>query len=122
MSSPDLIAALPVEKILEGLSVKLKAEQTLGLHILVAFEIADTDEVFTVEIRRGVAQFHQQAVENTDVRLTATRSTLLKVLLGQMTLAQGQESGEIGISGNESVLALFMESFEGPELINLTIR
>lgn len=122
MSSPDFFAALPMSKILEGLSVRLRAEQTLDTHIQVAFEITDTGETHAVEIRRGVAQFHENAAPAPDVTLSGKRQTILGLLLGQVDLQQAVASGELRITGNAALLGPFMASFDAPSTINLTVR
>ena len=122
LSSPDLIAALPIGKIIEGLSVRLKARDLLDLSFTVSFEITDLDEICALEIRRGVAQFHEGGAVAADVTLATNRSVLMGLLSGQSSLEQARAAGEIEISGDERALLTFLGALEGPKPIYLTVR
>jgi len=122
MSSPEFFSALPMSNILEGLSVRLKAEQTVDTHVKVAFEVLDSAEIHTVEIRRGVAQFHKDSAFDPDVTLSGNRRAILSLLLGQLGLQQALDSGELKLRGNEAVVQQFMAAFEAPGIIRMTVR
>lgn len=122
MSSPDLIAALPVGRVIEGLSVRLQPDSLLDASFTVAFDITDLDVVHALEVRRGVAQYHNSEDLKADTTLSTTRVTLMKLLLGQMTLQQAEDAGEIDIAGNEEMLTALLTALEGPAPIYLTVR
>jgi hypothetical protein len=62
---------------------RLKAEETLDVHMTFGIRLPDVKEGFGLEIRRGVAQFHGSLPENADVVLEMNRSVLENILLGQ---------------------------------------
>jgi len=55
----------------------------LDVHITFGIRLPDVNEGFGLEIRRGVAQFHDSLPENADVVLEMNRSVLEGILLGQ---------------------------------------
>ena len=82
--APDLLRAFPTAELINGLRFRLQAENTLNVHMTMGFRLPDVDEGFGLEIRRGVAQFHNSLPENADVVLEIDRSTLESLLLRDM--------------------------------------
>ncbi|MDH3739948.1 MAG: hypothetical protein OER92_12190, partial [Alphaproteobacteria bacterium] len=122
LSSPDLMAALPVGRVIAGLSVRLQPQGLLDSSFTVAFDITDLDAVYALEVRRGVAQFHDNDGFAADTRLITTRASIMKLLLGQVSLQQARDAGEIDVAGDEGALTTFLSALEGPAPIYLTIR
>jgi alkyl sulfatase BDS1-like metallo-beta-lactamase superfamily hydrolase len=87
----------------------------------VSFEVTDLGETYALEVRRGVAQFHDDGIR-ADATLAATRSSLMNLLLGQASLEQLRTNGQTETSGDESVLMTFLGAIEGPAPIYLTVR
>jgi len=81
--APDLLRTFPTSELLNGLRFRLKAENTLDVHMTFGIQLPDVDESFGLEIRRGVAQFHESIPENADIVLEMNRSVLEKLLLGE---------------------------------------
>ncbi|MEE9603384.1 MAG: alkyl sulfatase C-terminal domain-containing protein, partial [Thermoguttaceae bacterium] len=81
--APDLLRAFPTSELLNGMRFRLKAEETLDVHMTFGFRLPDVNEGFGLEIRRGIAQFHDSLPDNTDVVLEMNRSVLEGILLGQ---------------------------------------
>lgn len=122
LSSPDLMAALPVGRVIAGLSVRLQPQALLDSSFTVAFDITDLDAVYALEVRRGVAQFHDNDDIAADTTLITTRATMMKLVLGQSSLQQARDAGDIDITGDEGALTTFLDALEGPAPIYLTIR
>jgi len=89
LASPDLLRAFPTSELLNGFRFRLKAEETLDVHMTLGFYQPDLDEGFGLEIRRGVAQFHDALPENADVVLEMNRSVLEAILVGEEMDFQG---------------------------------
>jgi alkyl sulfatase BDS1-like metallo-beta-lactamase superfamily hydrolase len=138
--APDLLRAFPTSELLNGMRFRLKAEKTLDVHMTFGFRLPDVNEGFGLEIRRGIAQFHDSLPENADVVLEMNRSVLEDILLGQMD-NQGIDpphpntpqagliaSFELGnarlVRGTPEDLERFFSYFDPPsrEPIALTIR
>jgi alkyl sulfatase BDS1-like metallo-beta-lactamase superfamily hydrolase len=124
-SSPDLVAAFPARAWVEGFTIRLKAEQTNDVKMTMGFVFPDVNESYALEIRRGVAQFHEQMPEKTDATLTLNKGTLNRVLLQQIKFQDAVIAGEIRISsGTTAVVQRFFSYFEPPlaGVIELTLR
>jgi alkyl sulfatase BDS1-like metallo-beta-lactamase superfamily hydrolase len=122
IAAPDLIAALPPGRIIEGLAVKLKAEQTLDVNLAVGFKLSDTDDFFALEIRHGIAQFHDNGVPDLDAAVELTTPALFSLLSGQLSVEEGRREGKVKVSGKSDSLADFFQYFEGLQPIQLTVR
>jgi alkyl sulfatase BDS1-like metallo-beta-lactamase superfamily hydrolase len=123
--SPETIAALPARVFVEGLTTRLKSEETLDVETTVSFRFTDVKEEYGIEIRRGVAQFHPRAPAHPDLALEMTKRTLDRMLLGQVNLVRGLNSGDIKItSGSRADVLKFFEYFEpaAGDPIALTVR
>ncbi|MCH7908211.1 MAG: MBL fold metallo-hydrolase [Candidatus Hydrogenedentes bacterium] len=123
-SSPDIIQALPVSRTIEAFTARLKAEETLDVHVTVGFLFTDIGEGYGLEIRRGICQFHPRFPEKTDASLILTKKTLDRVLMGELNIPAAIQAGDIQVAGNAGVAATFLGYFEGAptEGIVLTLR
>jgi alkyl sulfatase BDS1-like metallo-beta-lactamase superfamily hydrolase len=124
-SSPDLVAAFPARAWVEGFTTRLKAEQTLDVKMTVGFRFLDVNESYGLEIRRGVAQFHDAMPERMDAVVAMNKSTLNRILLGQIKFADAMTAGEIRVTAkNVADVQRFFAYFEQPleSVIELTIR
>jgi alkyl sulfatase BDS1-like metallo-beta-lactamase superfamily hydrolase len=83
--APDLLRAFPTSELVNGMRFRLKAEDTLDVRMTFGIRLPDINEGFGLEIRRGVAQFHESLPDNADVVLEMNRSVLENILLGQGT-------------------------------------
>ena len=122
MSSADLIAALPIGRVIEGLSVRLDADLLLSSNFAVSFEVADVGEEHVLEIRRGVAQFHAGGGPAAQVTIKGARSALLRLLMGQYSLDEALAAGEISLTGDGDAAAKLFGAIEEVQPIALTVR
>ncbi len=125
LSSPDLIAALSAEAWVEGFTTRLKAEQALDVKMTMGFNFPDINENCALEIRRGVAQFHERMPEKADATLTLDKRVLNLILLGEMTFADAFTSGQVRVTGaSVADVQRFFGYFEQPftTAIDLTVR
>jgi alkyl sulfatase BDS1-like metallo-beta-lactamase superfamily hydrolase len=114
-AAPDLVAALPAKAFVEGLTTRLKAEDTLDVTMTVGFRFPDTGESCGIALRRGVAQFDEQLPETTDMTLTLDKATLDRIRLGELTLRDALLAGAIHVGGRPATeLTRFFGYFEGP--------
>ena len=122
-ASPDVVKALPAGVIIEALTIRLIAEQTFEVHLTMEFQIADTNEEYAIEIRRGVAQFHEYLPEKVDVKLGMSRRFLNENILNISNVKNGVDSGDIKVEGKWTDVESFFSYFElEPFPIWLTIR
>ena len=123
-ASPDLISTLPAAVTLQGLTMRLMAEDTLDVHMTMAFHFTDTGDAHALEIRRGVCQFHTVRPDKTDVALELQKTVLDRILLRQTTWPQAIADGAITVTGDPADVGRFFSHFEGPPAggIALTVR
>jgi alkyl sulfatase BDS1-like metallo-beta-lactamase superfamily hydrolase len=89
LAAPDLLRAFPTSELINGIRFRLKAEDTLDVHMTFGIRLPDVNESFGLEIRRGIAQFHDALPENADVVLEMNRSVLEAILVGEEMDYQG---------------------------------
>jgi len=87
LQAPDLIRAFPTSELINGMRFRLAAEKTLDVNMTFGIRLPDIGEAYGLEIRRGVAQFHETLPEDADVLLELDRSLLESILLGELDLA-----------------------------------
>ncbi|PML20187.1 MBL fold metallo-hydrolase [Vibrio breoganii] len=118
-ASVDVLTALPSKQIFDMMTSTLIAENTLDVNMTLVYNFSDTDESFTIEIRQGIAQLHEVALENADVEINTTRATLNDVLMAganaQQVMGQKMQSGEFAFAnGDIQGFGQFMSYFDKP--------
>jgi alkyl sulfatase BDS1-like metallo-beta-lactamase superfamily hydrolase len=124
-ASPDFFSALPGRVFVEGLTTRLKAEDTLDVTMTVGFRFTDTGEAYSIMLRRGVAQFDAHLPEKADLLLTLDKAVLDRIRLGQLTMRDALLAGAIQVSnGPLAEVARFFGYFELPlsTPIHLVVR
>jgi alkyl sulfatase BDS1-like metallo-beta-lactamase superfamily hydrolase len=121
--TPDIMAQWPASRLVQGMTVRLKAEDTVDTHLKAGFRFPDTGEACGLEIRRSVAQFHGRLPEETDFTLIIPKQYFLAVVFGKATLEEGMEKGIVKVEGDPKLVAGFFASFDTPVYpIRLTLR
>ncbi len=121
----EMIRALPVAVILEAMGLRLIPEKALPVHLTVGFCFPDLKEAYALEIRMGVAEFHQKYPDKVDAAVTMDHTLLLDIITGVTSIKEGLESGALSLDGDISHLAGFFACFgkpKRPEDIQLTLR
>ncbi len=123
-ASPDTVAALPAANFVEGLTTRLKAEETLDTAMAIGWVFPDIGEAYGLTIRRGVAEFRKGVPENPDMTLTLDKTVLDQVLLGRVSFPGAMVRGDMKVSGNPLNLVKMFNMFEKPfvDPIRLTVR
>ena len=114
LGAPEIMRALPFGKFFEALTVRLDPVKSADAHLTVAFRITDANQGYGVEVRRGVAQVHENLPGNADVTLNLTTPLMQRVIARQTTLAAAVQAGEIKAEGNVALLARFNSFFDPP--------
>jgi len=110
--SPDVLRLFPALNQIEGMPVRLKAEETLDLIDAVGFRYTDTDEEYTLEIRRGVAEVRSGLPGNAVATIIGTRASIGPLLSGVTPVTEALKSSEIQIEGSPEALMQFLDHFE----------
>ncbi|SIO63471.1 alkyl sulfatase dimerization domain-containing protein [Paraburkholderia phenazinium] len=116
LASTDVLRAQPLRNVFQRFSVCIDPARCADLHATLVFRIADRDEAYALELRRGVLQVHERAPATADLQLaldTATLYGLLRDIAAQ--LPAGLESGAIALErGTREQLRAFFDSFDRP--------
>jgi alkyl sulfatase BDS1-like metallo-beta-lactamase superfamily hydrolase len=123
-SAPDIIRALPASAVIESARVKLDPEKAADANLTIGFRFTDVGEENALEVRRGVAVFHDTLPDETDATLIATKALLDRMLLGEISFAEAVADGELTIEGDSDAVATFFGYFDPPsdEPIKLVVR
>lgn len=116
--APDILSAMQPDDIIRNMTVRLVAEKTLDVNMTGSFSFADLNKVYSLEIRRGVAEFHDGEVKGSAFTLELSRPLLDKILVGELSLEDGIEKGIIKVSGNTEQANEFIGYFEPKENTN----
>lgn len=122
-ASPDIVAQWPLERVVNGLSFRLRAEKTNDLYMVAGFRVSDTSEVLGIEIRRGVAQFHAVLTKDADFIISAPRLALIGLVSDRLDLGVATVSGIVDVEGDSEAAKRFFTLFDPPiQAIALTVR
>jgi alkyl sulfatase BDS1-like metallo-beta-lactamase superfamily hydrolase len=106
-TSPDVLAAMPTDLLLDFVAVRLKYPDAAELTGTTVLELTDVDERYMLELSNGVLHNRplDAAVEETaDATITTTRAQLIELLVSD-DLAAAMARGEgISIQGDPSPL------------------
>ena len=85
---PGVVGGLPPSVLVEQLPVRLRGEDVADLQLTVELEFTDVDEIWSVEIRRGIAETRSgrdsttRHVPSVDAAVRGPRTALGPLLLG----------------------------------------
>lgn len=113
-SSADIVSEWPADFLVEGMTTRLKAEETLDMHMIGGFDFTDVNEQYGLEIRRGIAQMHRTIPDGTAFTLSLSRATLIAIAQSRTTLPAALEAGEASLEGNTADLQTFLTKFDSP--------
>jgi alkyl sulfatase BDS1-like metallo-beta-lactamase superfamily hydrolase len=124
LAPPAVIEALPVTKVVEGLRVRLDADKAAAARVTLGFRFTDTGQQCALEIRRGVAVFHDSLPAKVDATLVVTSAVVHELLLGHLVPSQALGEDGITIEGSRETVRTFFGYFEprtaGP--VKLVVR
>jgi alkyl sulfatase BDS1-like metallo-beta-lactamase superfamily hydrolase len=110
--SPEVLKRFPALSQVEGLPVRLKAEETLDINVSVGFKYTDVGEDYTLEVRRGVAEVRGGLPVGAVAIVTGTRSSIGPLLSGVTPVAEALKDPGIQVDGSMDGLVRFLSHFE----------
>jgi len=99
--------AAPIANFMASLPVNLNAEEALEVERKAEFRFTDTGDVFTVEIRRGVAIVTPAPADEPDLVVETTSLVWIDLLLGRRRAAPAIATGAIKFPGGLGDIAAF---------------
>ncbi|CAB3797700.1 Putative alkyl/aryl-sulfatase YjcS [Paraburkholderia caffeinitolerans] len=115
-ASPDVLRAQPLRNLFQGFSVRVDPSRCANVQMMLAFRIADRNETYTLEVRRGVLRVHEHTSLTADVQLALDCETLY-ALLGELStrLPASLADGSVRLERGTPVLVqAFFDCFERP--------
>jgi alkyl sulfatase BDS1-like metallo-beta-lactamase superfamily hydrolase len=99
----------------------LNAERTINHHYTIAFNFGD--EVHALEVRRGLAQFHEDYNGTPAVTVNVSKNLFVGILLGTIDFTEKLAEGLITIDGKTQLAPQFFASHDKPaENPRITLR
>ncbi|MGQ7247770.1 alkyl/aryl-sulfatase [Halomonas sp. V046] len=113
-TSPDTIRAMPVEMLFDYLSIRTNGERAAEADIDIALHFEDLDKQYTLSINNGSMKYVEGAVADADANVTLTKAVLDRIQLGETTLAEARDGGDLSVSGDEQAFADFLGMLDAP--------
>jgi len=103
MISPDVIQAMPVDMLLDYLSIRLNGPKAAGLLIKFNWVFTDSKEDYAVTIENSVLVYQKgKVLKDADTTITLKRSTLNDIINAKTTFKAEVASGNIVIAGDKT--------------------
>ena len=116
-TSADIVKNLGLETYLDFLGVSLNHPMAAGKVITLNFVMPDRDERFVLYIENGVLNYTLgKQVDGADATVTIDRSLLDSINLGQTTIADAMQAGDVAIEGNADKFMEFLGLLDRFEL------
>ncbi len=121
LNAPDIIATYSEGQLVAAMRFNLNAEKTADDHYTVAFDFGHA--AHAIEIRRSVAEFHENFEGKADATIKLTKELFLGVITGQVDFAEATKNGLITVEGDAALVPLYFASFDKPtDAPILTVR
>lgn len=104
-SSADTIAAMPVEMLLDYLSVRIDPKKAAGKDISINFKFPGNGDTLALSLHNSVLNYRKKLPEKADATLTLERKDLQAVLTGRAKLDDLVKDGKAKADGNAAKLA-----------------
>ncbi|WP_329113716.1 alkyl/aryl-sulfatase [Streptomyces sp. NBC_01465] len=103
-ASPDTILAMPVDILFDFAAVHLIGDKAAEADLRIDFRFTETDETWTMWVRRGVLNARRGASADTTLTVTGSKAALVGVLLKPASAGQLAEAGKIKLDGDDGAL------------------
>ncbi len=113
--TPELVRDIPLSAIFNGMAAHLNPEKSADVHQRVLFEFTDTKAVWTVEVRRGVAEVQPFKTAKPDITVQVKETVWKEMLAKIRKPVPTFLSGEIKVDGGQIALIKFLKLFDVDE-------
>ncbi len=111
----DVIKVLPLPRLVEALRVRLDPAKAADARLTIGFEFPDSGEAATLEVRRGVAVFHDGLLGDPAATLVLPGAVAAAVLLGGVDPLTAVDDGRASLRGDRSAAQRFLSFLEDPQ-------
>lgn len=112
MSAPDLFETYSEGQLVGAMRFNLNAQKSADQHYTIAFKFADS--VHALEVRRGIAQFHQDFTGSATATVNISRELFIGILLGKVDFLASAQKGLITIDGDVASVPKFFDALDTP--------
>lgn len=107
-----MIHSIPLSAIFGSLAVNLVPEKSFDFDKMAVFNFTDTNEKWTIQIRKGVAEIQSFAMEIPDLTITTTSNIWKEIVAKIRKPAVAIAKGDLSIEGGMSNFSEFMDMFK----------
>lgn len=108
----QVVDKLPIESTLKLLEFKISPEKSKNINALLSITFSDLKQTYGLYVRRGIAEYVKQVLEDPDLSISLSRQVWVDFLLAKANIHELIERGEIEVTGNKDQLIEFMQVFE----------
>lgn len=105
-------AQLDTGQLLNLLRFRVDSEEAGDKNISVVYELTDTGEIYTLELRNSILDIRPELSEDPDVRLTLDRNLLNRLFLGEISYADAIDQDLLAVNGSKLKLRSFGLAFD----------
>jgi len=98
--------------IFDGLATRLNPEKTRDIEKRVVFKFPDSGEIYTVFVRRGVAEVQPFEMKSADITITVNATVWKEIAAEIRSPLRSFANGEIEITGGKVDLLRFLNWFD----------
>ncbi|MEM9729713.1 MAG: alkyl sulfatase dimerization domain-containing protein [Myxococcota bacterium] len=103
-----MLEQTPVIEFLKAMTVRLKAEEAHGKHMIVNFVFTDLDQSYVLELKNSVLHYKEAEPDpEADATLSITHPMFLKIVIGEAKLKDLVFSKDISIDGRLELVKFF---------------
>ena len=111
-----MLEQTPVIEFLKAMSVRLKAEETYGEHMIINFVFTDLGQSYVLELENSVLHYREGEPDpGANATLHITQPMFLKIVIGEAKLKDMLFSKELSIRGSKIDLAKFFSLLDKPD-------
>lgn len=112
-TSPDMVAAMPVESFFDYLSIKLNGPRAAKNPMSLNFDIPDLDKKYLIQIKNGVLNyFPNKQSDKADFTVTINREDFNSLILGKTTVEDLKKNDKLTIEGKNPDFQKFWSLFD----------
>lgn len=111
VNHPDFIRKIPLSAIFSAMAVNLNPEKSADVDQVLGFRFPDTDEAYTVHVRRGVAEIRPYFPEDPDITVTVDAHTWKEIVAGLRNPAVAVIR-DLNVEGGTINLVRFLDLFK----------
>ena len=106
-ATPDTIRAMTPAMLFDYLGVRLNGEKAAGKKLVLNVDFTDLKEKYALTIENGVLGYAPRFGAEPDATMTLTKPTLTRIQLGEVTLDEAIEAGDVKVDGRKEAIGEF---------------